>query len=91
MYNLLVIKNRKIVNYLLSKMQKYIDVIVPRGGRNLVNKVQQLSKIYAIGHLEGLCHIYIDNKSDINIKKVVVNSKMRRTSICGSFRNIINT
>ena len=47
-------KNRKIVNYLLSKMQKYIDVIVPRGGRNLVNKVQQLSKIHVIGHLEGI-------------------------------------
>ena len=83
-------KNRKIVNYLLSKMQKYIDVVVPRGGKNLVNKVQQLSKIHVIGHLEGLCHIYIDNKSDINIaKKVVVNSKMRRTSICGALETLL--
>ena len=54
-------KNRNIVNYLLSNMSKYIDVIVPRGGKELVKKVQQLSRVHVIGHLEGLCHIYVDN------------------------------
>ena len=51
-------KNRKIVNYLLSKMNNYIDVIVPRGGKGLVKKVQEISKVHVIGHLEGLPYIY---------------------------------
>ena len=53
-------KKREMVNYLLSKMSDYIDVIVPRGGKSLVKKVQQLSKVNVIGHLEGNCHVYID-------------------------------
>tara|TARA_Y100000591_G_C21842801_1_gene706761 strand:- start:1977 stop:2762 length:786 start_codon:yes stop_codon:yes gene_type:complete len=62
-------KNRKIVDYLLSKMQNYVDVIVPRGGKNLVAKVQRLSNVHVIGHLEGLCHLYIDNNSSLNKAK----------------------
>ena len=86
-------KNRKLVNYLLSSMSNYIDVIVPRGGKGLVGKVQKYSKIHVIGHLEGLCHIYIDNKSSINMaSKIVVNAKLRRTSICGAVETLlINT
>ena len=49
---------------MLSKMSNYIDVIVPRGGKNLVEKVQKFSKVHVIGHLEGLCHIYIDKSAD---------------------------
>ena len=49
-------KNRGIVDYLLTKMARYIDVVIPRGGKSLVKKVQDLSKIPVIGHLEGLCH-----------------------------------
>jgi glutamate-5-semialdehyde dehydrogenase len=83
-------KNRNIVNYLLSNMSKYIDVIVPRGGKGLVKKVQQLSKIHVIGHLEGLCHIYVDKHSNINMaKKIITNAKMRRTSICGAVETLL--
>ena len=83
-------KDRKVVNYLLSNMSEYIDVIVPRGGKELVKKVQQLSRIHVIGHLEGLCHIYVDNDADTNMAtKLVVNAKMRRTSICGAVETLL--
>jgi|TARA_B110000259_G_scaffold115674_1_gene131783 glutamate-5-semialdehyde dehydrogenase len=83
-------KDRKVVNYLLSNMSKYIDVIVPRGGKELVKKVQQLSRIHVIGHLEGLCHIYVDNEADTDMAtKLVANAKMRRTSICGAVETLL--
>jgi glutamate-5-semialdehyde dehydrogenase len=83
-------KNRNIVNYLLSNMSKYIDVIVPRGGKELVKKVQQLSRVHVIGHLEGLCHIYVDNDANTSMAiKLVVNAKMRRTSICGAVETLL--
>ena len=83
-------RERKIVDLLLSKMNNYIDVIVPRGGRGLVEKVQKLSNVHVIGHLEGLCHIYLDKYSNINIaKKIIINSKMRRTSICGALETLL--
>jgi glutamate-5-semialdehyde dehydrogenase len=83
-------KNRNIVNYLLSNMSKYIDVLVPRGGKELVKKVQQLSRIHVIGHLEGLCHIYVDNEADTKMAiKIVANAKMRRTTICGAVETLL--
>tara|TARA_Y100000817_G_scaffold50890_1_gene36650 strand:+ start:2122 stop:3363 length:1242 start_codon:yes stop_codon:yes gene_type:complete len=83
-------KDRKIVDLLLSKMSKYIDVIVPRGGRGLVEKVQKYSNVHVIGHLEGLCHIYIDKNSSLEMaKKIVINAKMRRTSICGALETLL--
>ena len=83
-------KDRKIVNDLLSKMNKYVDVIVPRGGKGLVTKVQKFSNIHVIGHLEGLCHIFIDKSADLNMaKKIIINSKMRRTSICGAVETLL--
>ena len=83
-------KNRNIVNYLLSNMSKYIDVIVPRGGKELVKKVQQLSRIHVIGHLEGLCHIYVDSDANTAMAtKIVANAKMRRTSICGAVETLL--
>ena len=83
-------KERKIVDSLLSKMSKYIDVIVPRGGKGLVAKVQKLSNVHVIGHLEGLCHIYVDKNSDLNMaKKIIINAKMRRTSICGAVETLL--
>ena len=60
-------KNRKIVDNLLSKMSDYIDVIVPRGGKGLVDKVQRFSNVHVIGHLEGLCHIFVDKTANLNI------------------------
>ena len=83
-------KNRKIVDDLLSKMSKFIDVIVPRGGKGLVERVQKFSKVHVIGHLEGLCHIYLDQTANINMaKKIIVNAKMRRTSICGAVETLL--
>ena len=70
-------------------MNKYIDVIVPRGGKGLVEKVQKLSNIHVIGHLEGLCHIYVDKNSNLEMaKKIIINAKMRRTSICGAVETL---
>ena len=83
-------KNRKIVDNLLSKMNEYIDVIVPRGGKGLVEKVQKFSTVHVIGHLEGLCHIYLDQTANINLaKKIIINAKMRRTSICGAVETLL--
>ncbi len=83
-------RERKIVDLLLSKMSNYIDVIVPRGGKGLVGKVQKFSNIHVIGHLEGLCHIYVDKNSSQSIaKKIVINAKMRRTSICGALETLL--
>ena len=83
-------KNRKSVDYLLSKMEKFVDVIIPRGGKNLVKKVQQLSSVPIIGHLEGICHTYIDKDADLNMAvKIVHNAKLRNTSICGATETIL--
>jgi glutamate-5-semialdehyde dehydrogenase len=83
-------KNRNIVNYILSNMSKYIDVVIPRGGKELVKKVQQLSRIPVIGHLEGLCHIYVDREADTAMAtKIVANAKMRNTSICGAVETLL--
>ena len=83
-------KDRKIVDFILSKMSNYIDLIVPRGGKNLVKKVQKLSKVNVIGHLEGLCHIYLDKNSNLEMaKKIIINAKMRRTSICGALETLL--
>ena len=83
-------KNRKIVDNLLSKMSAYIDVIVPRGGKGLVSKVQKFSNVHVIGHLEGLCHIFIDKSANLDMaKKLIINAKMRRTSICGAVETLL--
>ena len=83
-------KKRKLVDIMLSKMKKYIDVIIPRGGKNLVKKVLDLSKVPIIGHLEGLCHTYIDKDADLKMaKEVVFNAKLRNTSICGATETIL--
>ena len=83
-------KQRKIVDVMLSKMKKYIDVIIPRGGKNLVKKVLELSKVPIIGHLEGLCHTYIDKDAELKMaKEVVYNAKLRNTSICGATETIL--
>ena len=84
------IKKRKVVDFLLTKMTKFIDVIIPRGGKNLVKKVQKSSKIPIIGHLEGNCHSYIDQYANPSIaKKVVLNAKLRNTAICGATETIL--
>ena len=83
-------RNRKIVDYMLSKMKDYIDVIIPRGGKNLVKKVQNFSKIPFIGHLEGICHTFIDKEAELKMStNIVYNAKLRNTSICGSTETIL--
>jgi len=83
-------KDRKIVDNLLSKMSNYIDVIVPRGGKGLISKVQKFSNIHVIGHLEGLCHIFVDKSADLKMaKKIIINAKLRRTSICGAVETLL--
>ena len=83
-------KQRKLVDIMLSKMKKYIDVIIPRGGKNLVKKVLELSKVPIIGHLEGLCHTYIDKDAELKMaKEIVYNAKLRSTSICGATETIL--
>ena len=83
-------KDRKIVDAMLSKMNNYIDVIVPRGGKGLVAKVQKLSNIHVIGHLEGICHIFIEKSAKLDMaKKIIINAKMRRTSICGAVETLL--
>ena len=83
-------KNRNHVDYLLSGMKNYIDVVIPRGGKTLVKKVLKKSTISIIGHYEGLCHVYVDREADLNMAmKVVKNSKMRNVSICGAAETLL--
>ena len=82
--------SRNNVDYLLSDMKNYIDIIIPRGGKNLVKKVLKKATIPIIGHYEGLCHVYVDREADLNMaKKVVKNSKMRNVSICGAAETLL--
>ena len=78
------------VDTMLSKMKKYIDVIIPRGGKNLVKRVQEFSKVPIIGHLEGLCHTFIDKDAELKMaSNIVYNAKLRNTSICGATETIL--
>ena len=84
------VKNRKVVDFLLTSMNKLIDVIIPRGGKNLVKKVHSLSTIPTIGHLEGICHSYVDKDANPQIaKKIIRNAKLRNTAICGATETIL--
>ena len=83
-------KNRKVVDFLLTKMSKYIDVIIPRGGKQLVKKVQTFSNLPIIGHLEGICHTFVDKDANLKIaRKIVYNAKLRNTAICGATETIL--
>ncbi len=83
-------RNRRLVDILLSKMEKYIDLVIPRGGKNLVKKVQKLSSVPIIGHLEGICHTYVDKDASLSSAvKIIYNAKLRNTSICGATETIL--
>jgi glutamate-5-semialdehyde dehydrogenase len=82
--------DRAAVGYLLAGMADYIDVIVPRGGKSLIERVQKEARVPVIGHLEGNCHVYVDRDADINMaREIVVNAKMRRTGICGAAETLL--
>ena len=84
------IKKRTVVDFLLTKMNNFIDVLIPRGGKSLVKKVKKLSTIPTIGHLEGVCHSYVDKNANLTIaKKIIFNAKMRNTTICGATETIL--
>jgi glutamate-5-semialdehyde dehydrogenase len=83
-------KDKKIVDFMLSNMKDYVDVIIPRGGKNLVKRVQELSAVPIIGHLEGLCHTFVDKDAELKMAvDVIYNAKLRNTSICGATETIL--
>ena len=82
--------DRKMVDFMLSKMKDYIDVIIPRGGKKLVKRVQELSSVPIIGHLEGLCHTFVDKDAELKMAtSIIYNAKLRNTSICGSTETVL--
>ena len=82
--------DRAAVGYMLSSMTEYIDVLVPRGGKRLIARVQQDARVPVIGHLEGICHVYLHASADPDMaREVVLNSKMRRTGICGAAETLL--
>ena len=81
--------DREAVDHLLA-MNNYVDVIIPRGGKSLIKKINEKSKIPVIKHLEGLCHVYIDKEANLEIaKKIIFNSKLRRPEICGAAETLL--
>jgi glutamate-5-semialdehyde dehydrogenase len=81
--------DRAAVGHLLT-MTDYIDVVVPRGGRSLVARVQQEARVPVIGHLEGVCHVYVDRDADLGMARAIVkNAKLRRTGVCGSAETLL--
>jgi len=82
--------DRAAVGYLLAGMAEYLDVIVPRGGKALVERVKREARVPVLGHLEGNCHVYIDRDADVRMARTIaVNAKMRRTGICGAAETLL--
>ena len=74
----------------MLKLDEYIDVIIPRGGKGLIKKVKQKSLIPVIKHLDGICHVFIEESADLEkAKRIVLNSKMRRPGICGACETLL--
>ncbi|MGR9354000.1 glutamate-5-semialdehyde dehydrogenase [Rhizobium leguminosarum] len=87
---LVPVTDRAAVGAMLRGLDGAIDVIVPRGGKSLVARVQSEARVPVFAHLEGLCHIYVDASADIEMaKKIIVNAKMRRTGICGAAETLL--
>ncbi|MUO79686.1 glutamate-5-semialdehyde dehydrogenase [Agrobacterium vitis] len=87
---LVPVTDRAAVGAMLTGLNGTIDVIVPRGGKSLVARVQSDARVPVFAHLEGLCHVYVDGSADLEMaKSIVVNAKMRRTGICGSAETLL--
>ena len=83
-------QDREAVGILLREMGEYLDVIVPRGGKGLIARVQKDARVPVMGHLEGICHTYVHESADLDkSRKVVVNAKMRRPGICGATETLL--
>ncbi len=82
--------DRAAVGYMLAEMSRYIDVIVPRGGKQLIERVQREARVPVIGHLEGLCHVFVERAADLAMaREIVLNSKLRRTGVCGAAETLL--
>jgi glutamate-5-semialdehyde dehydrogenase len=82
--------DRAAVGYMLGGMSEYLDVLVPRGGRSLVERVRSEARVPVIGHLEGNCHVYVDRDADVRMARTIaLNAKMRRTGICGAAETLL--
>jgi glutamate-5-semialdehyde dehydrogenase len=82
--------DRAAVGYLLSSMARWVDVVVPRGGKSLIRRVQDEARVPVIGHLEGICHVYLHAAADTGMARdVALNAKMRRTGVCGAAETIL--
>ena len=82
--------DRDAVGYMLASMREYLDVLVPRGGKALVARVQAEARVPVIGHLEGVCHVYVDRDADPAMAvSIVHNAKLRRTGICGAAETLL--
>ena len=82
--------DRAAVSYLLSSMAEWVDVVVPRGGKGLIQRVKEDARIPVIGHLEGICHVYVHADAEVDMARdVVLNAKMRRTGICGAAETLL--
>ena len=82
--------DRAAVGHMLADMTDFIDVIVPRGGKSLVARVQQEARVPVIGHLEGICHVYVDRGADLAMARtIVLNAKLRRTGVCGAAETLL--
>lgn len=83
-------RDRDAVGFLLSSMARWVDVVIPRGGKGLIKRVQEEARVPVIGHLEGICHVYLHASADPEIARdVVLNAKMRRTGVCGAAETIL--
>jgi glutamate-5-semialdehyde dehydrogenase len=82
--------DRAAVGEMLGGMQQFIDVLVPRGGKSLVARVQAEARVPVIGHLEGNCHVYVDRDAELDMAcRIVTNAKMRRTGVCGAAETLL--
>ena len=87
---LVLTTDRAAVGHMLADMADSIDVIVPRGGKSLISRVQMEARVPVIGHLEGVCHVYVHRNADLEMsRRIVLNAKMRRTGVCGSAETLL--
>lgn len=87
---LVPVTDRAAVGLMLAEMGAYIDVVVPRGGKGLVERVQREARVPVIGHLDGNCHVYVDRDADLSMAiAIVLNAKLRRTGVCGAAETLL--
>ncbi len=87
--NLIATTNRKAIDYLL-KLNDYIDLVIPRGGEELIKKVVSISRIPVIKHYKGICHVYVDQDADLNMaQNICLNAKCQRPGVCNAMESML--